>query len=305
MKLSLLKQATLNGIASASCVEYAQGNIYVVGDDSHFMYVLKYDLSVLHKIPLVENPIEGRVPKKQKTDIECITPLTINGYPHLLLLGSGSKSPQRDKGYLIKLPTPYNKKHIVWPLDFSRWYHLLRMQLSLEGITSELNLEAAATSEEYVYIVNRGSNTIFRFDLVEMIEFVQGHMDGIPFPTTFQTSLPAKSNVPFQITGADIFEERFFFTATAENTDNAIDDGEIMGSLIGELQFAGGQKTRGAVATEAKVEVLSYQEIQTNIPLKVESIAVYEKENENSYIGLAVSDDDLGGSEILMLQLDV
>jgi hypothetical protein len=71
------------------------------------------------------------------------------------------------------------------------------------------------------------------------------------------------------------------------------------------VRFSGGQKTRGAVATEAQVEVVSYQEVQTSIPLKVESISVYEKENDNSFIGLAVSDDDLGGSEILMLQLDV
>jgi hypothetical protein len=37
----------------------------------------------------------------------------------------------------------------------------------------------------------------------------------------------------------------------------------------------------------------------------VESVSVYEKENDNTYIAIAVSDDDKGGSDILMVQLEL
>ncbi|MCU0415566.1 MAG: hypothetical protein MUE33_00140 [Cytophagaceae bacterium] len=305
MSVSILKQAILPGIASASCVEYAQGNIYIIGDDSHYLYVLKYDLTLLHKIPLTDNPEEGRIAKEAKTDIECITKVTINGYLHLVLLGSGSKSPSRDKGFLIKLPTPYNKKHIVWPIDCTAWYSLLRLQLSMEGMTAAMNLEAAAADESFFYLADRSSNTLFRFDLPEVIEFVQGHLEHSPFPTSVPLSLPILHQVPYQITGADVFDATFFFTATAEDTDNPIDDGEILGSAIGILEMNGGNKTRGAVATGLQATIRSFIPLSTHIPLKVESIAIYEKENDTTYIGLAVSDDDKGNSEILMLEIHV
>ena len=42
-----------------------------------------------------------------------------------------------------------------------------------------------------------------------------------------------------------------------------------------------------------------------NRALKVESVSVYEKENETTFIAIAVSDDDIGGSDILVLQLEI
>ena len=59
------------------------GNIYIVGDDSSFLYVLKYDLTVLAEVPLYQAKAEdltgNRILKKKKADLECITKLTING----------------------------------------------------------------------------------------------------------------------------------------------------------------------------------------------------------------------------------
>jgi hypothetical protein len=310
MKLSILKHVHLTSIPSASAVEVINGNIYIVGDDSSFLYVLKYDLTLLAKVPLYETKedhvVEGRIAKKKKADLECITKLTINGYSHLLILGSGSKSPRRDVAFLVKLPTPYNRKHLVWPISLEKWYAFLRMNEDVTGESGVLNLEAAATTENHLYIFNRENNAALRFDLPEFIEFIQGHTDGVPFPTVIQNELPLINNVRAGFSGADYFDNKLFFTAAAENTSNAIDDGEIMGSAVGIVHIEGEEKTRGKLSDGFAGTISNF----TIIPsiedrlLKIESISIYEKENDTTYIALAVSDDDQGGSDILMLQLE-
>lgn len=311
MHLSVLKHVHLTSIPSASAVEVVNGNIYIVGDDSSFLYVLKYDLTVLAKVPLFqakdEDIVENRILKKKKPDLECITRFNINGYPHLLILGSGSKSPRRDVAYLVKLPTPYNKKHLVWEISLVKWYAFLRMNEDVTGISGVLNFEAAAATETYLYVFNRENNAILRFDLVEFVEFIQGHTDGVPFPTIITSEVPEIETIRAGFSGADYFDQKLFFTAAAENTSNAIDDGAIMGSAVGILSFDGEEKMRGKLASGFVGHVSAYTLIPeiNGLPLKIESISIYEKEGENSYIALAVSDDDMGGSDILMLQLDL
>lgn len=311
MNLSVLKHVHLTTIPSASAVEVINGNIYIVGDDSSFLYVLKYDLTILTEVPLykakAEDLVGNRILKKKKADLECITKLTINGYPHLLILGSGSKSPRRDVAFLVKLPTPYNRKHLVWEISLVKWYSFLRMNEAVTGDSGVLNFEAAATTEDHLYIFNRENNAALRFDLPEFIEFIQGHTDSVPFPTLIPTELPDIGGVRSGFSGADYFDKKLFFTAAAENTSNALDDGEIIGSAVGVLSFNGEEKTRGKLTDGFTGEIAHFTLIPNieDRPLKIESISVYEKENDTTYIAIAVSDDDLGGSDILMLQLDL
>lgn len=311
MKVSVLKHVHLTTIPSASAVEVINGNIYIVGDDSSFLYVLKYDLTILAKVPLYKeknkNIVENRILKKKKADLECITKLSINGYPHLLILGSGSKSPRRDVAFLVKLPTPYNRNHIVWEISLIKWYSFLRMNEDVAGSEGVLNLEAAASTSEFLYIFNRENNAILRFDMPEFIEFIQGHTEGVPFPTIINADLPKIDAIQAEFSGADYFDEKIFFTAAAENTSNAIDDGEIMGSAVGIVSFNGEEKTRGKISKGFTATISNFTVLPKieSSPVKVESISVYEKENDSTYIAIAVCDDDLGGSDILMLQLDL
>jgi hypothetical protein len=311
MNIHVLKHAHLSNIPSASAVEVLNGNIYVVGDDSCFLYVLKYDLSLIAKVPLYEVQEkfihDGRILKKEKADLECITKFQINGYPHLLILGSGAISPQRDVAFLVKLPTPYNRKHLVWKVSLVKWYSFLRLNEEATGKSGVLNFEAAASNDEHLLIFNRENNALLRFDLTEFIEFIQGHTEGIPFPTIIPCNIPNINGFRAGLSGADFFENILFFTASAEDTTNAIDDGDIKGSAVGVLSFEGENKIRGKASIGFKGNVGAFKIIPeiNDVHLKIESISIYEKESENSYIGIAVSDDDKGGSDILMLQLDL
>lgn len=311
MKITVLKHVHLTTIPSASAVEVVNGNIYIVGDDSSFLYVLKYDLSLLAEVPLYKAKTEridsNRIAKHKKADLECMAKLSINGYDHLLILGSGAESPRRDVAFLVKLPTPYNRKHLVWEISLVKWYSFLRMNDSVTGPSGVLNFEGAASTDTHLYIFNRENNSTLRFDMPEFVEFIQGHTDSIPFPTVIQTELPQINGFRAGISGADYFDNTFFFTAAAEDTPNAVDDGAIIGSAIGILSFEGEEKARGKITDGFMGHVSNFTAIPEieNRALKVESVSVYEKENETTYIAIAVSDDDKGGSDILMLQLEI
>ena len=128
MRISVLRTAPLPFASALSGIEVVDGIIYLMSDDSSVLYKVKHDLTLMEKIPLYPTASgkSEHIPKVEKADLEAIGRLKINGYNHLLILGSGSRSPQRDKGYLVKLPTNYNRSHLVWEIDLGAFYAFLR-----------------------------------------------------------------------------------------------------------------------------------------------------------------------------------
>ncbi len=55
------------------------GIIHIIGDDSPFLYCLDHQLKLLQKVELFESTDfeTGRIPKKKKPDLECMTSLEI------------------------------------------------------------------------------------------------------------------------------------------------------------------------------------------------------------------------------------
>ena len=62
--------------------------IYIVGDDSPFLYCLNFDFNIINKIELFKTAHfkTGRIPKKLKYDFECITKLEIKDKKYLLIV---------------------------------------------------------------------------------------------------------------------------------------------------------------------------------------------------------------------------
>ena len=311
MKISIVRKAKLDDIASASGVEVVDGIIYLLSDDSSFLYKIKHDLTLLEKIALYTPSTDTpeHIAKPDKADLECMGQVAINGYKHLLLLGSGSKSPQRDKGFLIKLPTNYNKKHLVWPLNCGPLYALLR---SHDEITTngEINLEGLAFGPEKVYLLNRGNpsgsiNAVLSFGKAEFVEFIQGHTESVPFPSIHPIDLPSIKNVKTGFSGADYFDNQFWFVCSAEATDNAYDDGEILGSMIGQLQI---KEISNGRYQEEKIlvhQITTFLEDGQPFLGKIESVSVYEKDRDGVYTALAVTDNDGKPSELLLLDIQL
>lgn len=309
MNVKVVKKAVLQGIPSASGVEIINGIIYVIGDDSASLFVLDHSLKLLSKVELYipEKVVEGRIPKKLKADLECMTALKYNGNDYLLVMGSGSTD-KRNKGFVVKLPTKFNKKYLVNEFDFSPLYNLLKSNRDLctDGV---LNIEGLATSEDQLVLLLRGNkagkNCILYFSLEEFLPFVIEDSGMVPFPTTVECDVPSIKNVPAGFTGASVFDDKLFITCSAEDTSDPVLDGVVTGSMIGvrpldKLNLLKGDRSVFSGSTQF-AEITD--ETGQLFPIKVESVSVYEKEEPSTYIAIAVTDDDAGGSEILMVEI--
>jgi hypothetical protein len=311
VKVSIVRKALLETVASASGVEVVDGIIYILSDDSSCLYKIKHDLTLLEKIILYRSDAENpeHIAKADKVDLECMAQFSINGYKHLFLLGSGSKRLKRDKGFLIKLPTNYNRKHLVWEMNATPLHNLLR---SHDEITSsgEINLEGMAFGNDNVYILNRGNpegskNVVLSFNKTEFIEYVQGHTEGVPFPSIHPIHLPELSGVQTGFSGADFVDNQLWFTCSAEDTANAYDDGTVIGSMIGLLNVE--EQSNGKYLEEkiSLQEITSFFEEGQLFAGKIESVCVYEKDKEGVYTAVAVTDNDGKPSELLLLDIQL
>ena len=309
MQIKILKHHVLDNIPSGSGIELIDGIIYIIGDDSEFLYGLNHELRVLHKVELFSAPDKkkGRIPKPIKPDFESMVSFEINGYSHVFVAGSGSRLPQRGMGYLIKLPTSYSKKHIVWEKDLNPLYHLISSHPDFE-IGIELNIEASFIANEHFYFINRSGQQLIRYPLVEMIEYLQNHSESIPFPEIFLLDIPFIEGHAYTCSGACFFKDQIYITASCEATDNAYDDGEIIGSAIGSISIhdipeRGKNKS---VNTKIPVQNISVIKDEQGMILKTkwESMCVYEQDQDETLAALAIGDPDNGTSELFLLEIN-
>jgi hypothetical protein len=309
LKATILKKTEIKDLPSASGIEVVDGIIYVIGDDSPYLYCLDHHLNVLERVLLYETSgfEEGRIPKNVKADLECLTLLTIDRYKYLFISGSGATE-QRNRAFLVKLPTKYNKKHVVREVLIANLFDFLRSNPDICS-SGRLNLEGAAVSENKFILLQRANqssgNIALVFDKEEFIVFLMENSELIPFPEILPVGLPLMGSLKSGFSGACVFDDLFFYTASVEETQDAVQDGKVYGSFIGLLHMNSADYTKG-VKKDTLSSADSYSPVlyeHTAYPAKVESICVYAKESENQYIALAVTDDDKGGSELLMIEI--
>lgn len=307
MQLNILKHETLSNIPSGSGIELVNGIIYIIGDDSEILFGLNHELRVIHQVELFKAPEkkDGRIPKPLKTDFESMVSFDINGYPHLFVAGSGSVLPQRGMGYLVKLPTSYNKKHLVWEKDLNSLYRLITSHPDFES--PELNIEASFVAKDHFYFINRAGQQLIRYPLPEMIEFLQGHTESTPFPEIFLLEIPTLNGLTFACSGACYFNDTVYITASCEDTDNAYDDGEILGSAIGTFSIDALPERGRDKITSNTIKVENMTPVLGNdgksLISKWESICIYEQDKDGTLATLAVADPDNGTSELFLLEI--
>lgn len=290
-------------LPSASGIELVNETYYIVGDDSPYLYELdaQYKLAQRHVLFDTADFDTGRIPKPLKPDLEGMAHFTYGRDQMLLLIGSGS-SDMRNRAFVVNVTDNMQ----VRELDFSRLYTFLKrvLQLKTEG---ELNLEGFAMDETYTYIMQRaigaGSNILFRFETEAFKDFLINEGD-IPAAAVYHFALSRLEGYGAGFSGAYTLQDKLFFTASVEDAPNAIEDGEVLGSLVGLIDL-----NALPYATDA-ANPLRVPAVQIMNPDgsaykgKAESLVV--KAGEGSlYQLVVVSDDDQGGSELLEVQLEV
>jgi len=205
------------GIGSASGLVYKNNSLFVISDNSSFLYEYHIEEKELSRIKLFENSQEN-IPKKDKFDFESIT---LKGN-ELHLLGSGSTS-KREKRIVYNLETA-----VIEVKDLSKLYKSLKETSSISD--DELNIEGALFCNEKWHLFQRGNganskNGIFKTKSLE----IESQANFV------KVQLPKIKHVETSVTDAILVEDKIYFLATAEDTTSTYDDGDILGSLIGRM----------------------------------------------------------------------
>ncbi|RZJ71285.1 hypothetical protein [Flavobacterium sp.] len=209
------------GIGSASGLLFRDGSIFVASDNAGYLYEFHTADQKLDKTKLLERETLETIPKKQKPDFEALAEK--DGKLHLF--GSGSTE-KRNVAAIVSVET---KK--VAHQDLSDLYADMR---KVSGIsTDNFNLEGAFASADAWFFIQRGNgnganNGIFK---------VVGSWDKKPRINYFPIELPKLKHVTASFTDAILVANEIWFLATAEDTNSTYDDGEILGSLIGKMDF--------------------------------------------------------------------
>lgn len=206
------------GIGSASGLLYKDNSLFIIGDNSGFLYEYNMPNQQLKTHALIDNPAEN-IPKKLKPDFEALTNFKDTAY----IFGSGSTE-NRNKMIEFDLKT----KSVLQKNNMTDLYAVMQSFGTIKP--EDFNLEGAIFDGENWYLFNRGNgisnkNTIFTIHAKKLGE------EFALIATDYK--LPKIKGIRSSFTDAVLVEDKIYFLATAENTNSTYDDGEILGSCIG------------------------------------------------------------------------
>jgi hypothetical protein len=221
-KLTLELLFHIIGIGSASGIIYKDNSLFIVGDNSGFLYEYHIDSQHLRRHPLIENPSEN-IPKKDKPDFEALTCFQDSMYA----FGSGSTS---KRNLMVEFDLAQKKK--IATNNLTNLYAAMQNFASIKA--EDFNIEGVIHDGENWYFLNRGNgisnkNTLFSFHTKKLNqEFNMRSND---------YELPKINGIVSSFTDAVLVDGKIYFLATAEDTQSTYDDGEVLGSIIGRIDL--------------------------------------------------------------------
>ncbi|NJY61774.1 hypothetical protein HC174_03255 [Salinimicrobium sp. CDJ15-81-2] len=286
MKFEIVKAELLEQVPSASGIVKTGNSYYVAGDDSPYLFCYDHSFTESKKIRIFSvDKVEGdRITKKHKPDFEAME--KVNEH-EIAIFGSGSKSPQRDFFIRVLLK---EDGHEVKTNQISAFYEKLK-ELDVFR-DSEFNIEAAAEYHGQFFLFNRKKNVVIKFKYEDFVAHIE---NDAPPPEVFvaEVTLPEINGLEAGFSGATAFPNMPFliFTASVEDTDNAYDDGDVLGSFIGVLDMENyeivGEMQRIPSPNEKGGEI------------KVESVAIDKIISEKEFELVLTTDSDGGDSLII------
>lgn len=289
MKLTLTNTIPLTGIPSASGIEFYGNNYYIVGDNSPWLYSLDKTFSNTKKFRIHDyvSNVSDTIPKSIKPDFEAATIVNSDTGSFLLIFGSGAKSPYRD--LLVKVDLNNPSKYESFSLN------AFYLKLKACGIP-ELNIEGAVYFDDQLFLLNRADNSIISVSYIEFETLLKVHNPEINV-VIHKFDLPVYQNVQAGFSGASLIPgtSKIIYTASFEATDNWIDDGKILGSIVGIIDLNDLEETNGT----SGIFLTADEKI---IPVKLESVTVRMASKGKAHL-VFISDQDDGSSELFEAEL--
>ena len=304
MKATITNKVFYESIPSASGIEVVGDAIFVIGDDSPYLYQLnkKFEQTAKHALADVKGFESGRVAKDEKMDLESIAAFERKGKPYLLILGSGA-SEARMKAFVVEFSAEGSVDAIV-SYSVEKLYKQLQENEQVVG-KGLLNIEGATVENGKLYLMHRAvakePNVLLEYDLEEFMNALKGDA-AVPKPVVYHYDLSEIEGYQAGFSGADIFDNKLFFTASVEQTEDAIADGEVLGSYLGFIELDAIERSDKATSPHSALIV---SDNGSTFKGKAESLVVSAGDAPDTYKVLVVTDDDQGHSELLEVMFKI
>jgi hypothetical protein len=231
--------------------------VAVVQDNANFIALIDLRTQQAECIPLPAGPDGHRVfdrdhdNKDAKLDLEACLSRSDNGEQMLVAFGSGS-TPTRQRIVIVRWRDDEPQVQVI---DGTRWYAALREATEFAG--SELNLEGAiALDIDRIRLFQRGNgeprgdlqpvNATADLSWRALWQHLQkpDHVPPPPLENIVQYELGALEGVRLSFSDAELVGDVVLFSASAEGSGNAAEDGEIVGSVLGVIDADGARWVR-------------------------------------------------------------
>lgn len=250
------------GIGSASGLIYKTPVLYLIGDNSSYLYEYHTEINDIVKHPILENADEN-IAKKDKPDFEAITSFE----DKLYVFGSGS-TPKRNK--MVEINTVEKE---IRTNDLTDLYSVMQSFGQIKA--DDFNLEGAIYTGKEWLLFNRGNGkssknvifTIYGKNLINEFNMISN-----------EYKLPKINKVRSSFTDAVLVDNTIYFLASAEDTESTYHDGEVKGSLIGAINMETMKiEFTQKISDTHKFEGLS---LYQNLDKKLEFLLCEDKDSE-------------------------
>lgn len=276
-------------VRSASGIARVENRFIVVQDDANFIALT--DLTGEKVIAVTLPAGEGgkrqfddlRGNKKFKMDLESCVVVSREEQNLLLTFGSGSNA-YREKIVILRNLTGAPEPEVY---DASELYLLLRSTKEFSG--SEMNVEGAVFIDKKIRLFNRGNgsssedaepvNASCDLDWQSLYAYLINPKEKLPIlQNVVRYDLGSLDGLPLGFTDATSCGGKLFFAATAEDSPDALTDGEVKGSVLGIINEQ--NEIRWAEVCDAN---------GNKFLGKIEGVTFLEKENHRAFV---VTDQD-------------
>lgn len=206
---------TITGISAASGLVHQNNHLYLIADNSQYLYDFSLNDRLLSKIQLNKNSsdLENMV-KAKKPDFESITFDQGKYY----IYGSGSTLNRN-------LRVTYQKD--ILTEDFTQIYQSLQQKFHVDQ--DNFNIEGVIHTADEIWFFNRGNgqkaqNGIFKIN--------KSNAEKSSFDPV---KLPLIDGVQTAFTDAILVGDAIYFIAAAEASNSTYLDGEIAGTILGKF----------------------------------------------------------------------
>lgn len=280
----------IQNFSSGSGMAKVKNTYYACGDDDAKLWFLNQNGEVLNswKIWDTTDIQNNRINKNTKPDFEAISKITIQNDTALLVFGSGTKPFFRE--FIIEVHLSAHS--FAYRKNATKLYEWIKNEAGLKK--DELNIEGACTFEDDILILNRHNNQIYQINQAGLLHYLTYNDVSKLIMRKNHFKLPVIGKDTARLSSATRIPNTnlICFSASIEKTDQWINDGEILGSFIGLINwenkeyFSTKVKLKNNIQFKGKLEAIEYKNL---------------KNNTLNIIGL--TDDDDGTTSFLSIRL--